>query len=101
MLTHDIMREHVPGRLAESWQEVAVQKVTLRQREAFLAVVEERHFGRAAERLSVSAPWMSHTVRDLERALHVELLSRTTRTVEVTPAGRVFGGLASQVLTDL
>jgi DNA-binding transcriptional LysR family regulator len=78
-----------------------VQNVTLRQLEAFLAVAEECHFGRAAERLSVSAPWMSHTVRDLERALRVQLLSRTTRTVEVTPAGQVFAGLASQVLTEL
>jgi DNA-binding transcriptional LysR family regulator len=78
-----------------------VQNVTLRQLEAFLAVVEELHFGRAAERLSVSAPWLSHTVRDLERALRVELLSRTTRSVQVTPAGQVFAGLASQVLTEL
>jgi DNA-binding transcriptional LysR family regulator len=89
-----------PG-VAVRWREVAVQNVTLRQLEAFLAVVDERHFGRAAERLSVSAPWMSHTVRDLERALHVKLLNRTTRTVEVTPAGRVLAGLASQVLTEL
>jgi DNA-binding transcriptional LysR family regulator len=44
---------------------------------------------------------MSHTVRDLERALRVELLSRTTRTVQVTPAGQVFAGLASQVLSEL
>jgi len=78
-----------------------VHNVTLRQLEAFLAVAEELHFGRAAERLSVSAPWMSHTVRDLERALRVELLARTTRTVQLTPAGQVFAGLASQVLTEL
>src|SRR5580704_6302227 len=78
-----------------------MQNVTLRQLEAFLAVAGELHFGRAAERLSVSAPWMSHTVRDLERALRVELLSRTTRTVQVTPAGQVFAGLASQILTEL
>jgi DNA-binding transcriptional LysR family regulator len=78
-----------------------VQNVTLRQLEAFLAVAEELHFGRAAERLSVSPPWMSHTVRDLERALRVELLSRTTRTVKLTPAGQVFAGLASQILTEL
>jgi len=78
-----------------------VENVTLRQLEAFLAVVEELHFSRAAARLSVSAPWMSHTVRDLERALRVELLSRTTRTVQVTPAGRVFADLASQILTEL
>jgi DNA-binding transcriptional LysR family regulator len=90
--------------LAVPWPvlwEAGVQNVTLRQLEAFLAVAEELHFGRAAERLSVSAPWMSHTVRDLERALRVELLSRTTRTVQVTPAGQVFAGLASQILTEL
>jgi DNA-binding transcriptional LysR family regulator len=81
--------------------EVAMHNVTLRQLEAFLAVAEELHFGRAAERLSVSAPWMSHTVRDLERALRVELLTRTTRSVQLTPAGEVFAGLASQVLTEL
>jgi DNA-binding transcriptional LysR family regulator len=78
-----------------------VQNVTLRQLEAFVAVAEELHFGRAAERLRVSAPWMSHTVRDLERALRVELLTRTTRTVQLTPAGQVFAGLASQILTEL
>jgi DNA-binding transcriptional LysR family regulator len=78
-----------------------VHNVTLRQLEAFLAVSEELHFGRAAERLSVSAPWMSHTVRDLERVLRAELLTRTTRTVRLTPAGEVFAGLASQVLTEL
>jgi DNA-binding transcriptional LysR family regulator len=81
--------------------EAAVQNVTLRQLEAFLAVAEELHFGRAAERLRVSAPWMSHTVRDLERALHVQLLIRTTRTVVLTPAGELFAGLASQILAEL
>jgi DNA-binding transcriptional LysR family regulator len=86
---------------AASRQEATVQNVTLRQLEAFLAVAEELHFGRAAERLSVSAPWMSHTIRDLERVLRVELLSRTTRTVQMTPAGQVFAGLASQILTEL
>jgi DNA-binding transcriptional LysR family regulator len=82
-------------------REAAMQNVTLRQLEAFLAVAEELHFGRAAERLRVSAPWMSHTVRDLERAVGVELLSRTTRSVELTPAGRVFAGLADQLLAGL
>src|ERR1700734_2451178 len=78
-----------------------MHNVTLRQLEAFLGVAEELHFGRAAERLSVSAPWMSHTVRDLERALRVELLTRTTRTVQLTQAGQVFAGLASQILAEL
>jgi DNA-binding transcriptional LysR family regulator len=44
---------------------------------------------------------MSHTVRDLERALRVDLLTRTTRSVQLTPAGQVFAGLASQLLTEL
>jgi DNA-binding transcriptional LysR family regulator len=78
-----------------------VQNVTLRQLEAFLAVAEELHFGRAADRLCVSAPWLSHTVRDLEHSLGVELLIRTTRSVQVSPAGQVFAGLASQVLSEL
>ena len=78
-----------------------MQNVTLRQVEAFLAVARELHFARAAQRLRVSAPWMSHTVRDLERAMGVELLSRTTRTVELTPAGQVFAGLADQAVAGL
>jgi DNA-binding transcriptional LysR family regulator len=78
-----------------------MQNVTLRQLEAFLAVARELHFGRAAERLRVSPPWLSHTIRDLEHALRVQLLTRTTRTVQLTPAGQVFAGLASQLLTEL
>jgi len=78
-----------------------MENVTLRQLEAFLAVAQELHFARAAQRLRVSAPWMSHTVRDLEHALGVELVTRTTRTVELTQAGRVFAGLAGQSLAGL
>jgi DNA-binding transcriptional LysR family regulator len=44
---------------------------------------------------------MSHALRNLERALRIEQLSRTIRTVEVTPAGRPFASLASPVLTEL
>jgi DNA-binding transcriptional LysR family regulator len=87
--------------MLRAWRRVTVENVTLRQVEAFLAVAEELHFGRAADRLRVSAPWMSHTVRDLERAIGVQLLSRTTRTVELTQAGQVFAGLAGQVLASL
>jgi DNA-binding transcriptional LysR family regulator len=75
--------------------------INLRQIEAFLAVADERHFGRAAERLSVSAPWMSHTIKDIERAMRVQLLTRTTRSVELTEAGQVFANLAGQVIADL
>jgi DNA-binding transcriptional LysR family regulator len=89
------------GRKFRAGGGVNLENVNLRQIEAFLAVAEEMHFGRAAQRLFVSAPWLSHTVKDLERSLNVELLIRTTRSVELTPAGTVFAALASQVLTDL
>jgi DNA-binding transcriptional LysR family regulator len=75
--------------------------VTLRQVEAFLAVAETRHFGRAAERLHVSPPWLSQTVKDLERALGVELLARTTRSVGLTEAGVIFASMAGQAVHDL
>jgi DNA-binding transcriptional LysR family regulator len=76
-------------------------KVTLRQIEAFLAVADELHFGRAAERLHVSPPWLSQTVKDLERALGVELLTRTTRSVGLTEAGAIFASMAGRAVHDL
>jgi DNA-binding transcriptional LysR family regulator len=76
-------------------------KVTLRQIEAFLAVADERHFGRAAERLHVSSPWLSQTIKDLERTLGVKLLARTTRSVEVTEAGVILASMAGRAVHDL
>jgi DNA-binding transcriptional LysR family regulator len=75
--------------------------ITLRQLRAFLAVVEHGSFSRAAESLIVSKPWLSETVRDLEQQLKVELLTRTTRSVEPTEAGAIFARLAGHVLDDL
>lgn len=73
----------------------------MRQLRAFLAVAEELSFSRAAERLVVSTPWISETVKELERQLKVTLFVRTTRSVELTDAGRVFSGLLAHVLDDL
>lgn len=49
----------------------------------------------------MSTPWLSETVRELEHQLKVTLFVRTTRSVELTDAGRVFAGLLTHVLDDL
>src|SRR6202047_4139489 len=54
---------------------------------AFLAVARERSFTRAAAKLGVSQPALSHTIRGLEERLGLRLLTRTTRSVAPTEAG--------------
>jgi DNA-binding transcriptional LysR family regulator len=78
-----------------------MENITLRQLEAYVMVSNELHFGKAAERLFVTAPWLSHAIKDLERVLHVDLLFRNTRNVSLTPAGAAFASIATQVLNDL
>ncbi|WP_326656543.1 LysR family transcriptional regulator [Streptomyces sp. NBC_00385] len=60
----------------------------LRQLEHFVAVAQEQHFTRAAERVAVSQSGLSASVRALEQELRTPLFSRTTRSVRLTEAGR-------------
>ena len=68
------------------------------QLEVFRAVAEELHFGRAAERLHLAQPYLSRTIRALETDLGTPLFDRTTRRVELTPAGRALLEPAAAIL---
>jgi DNA-binding transcriptional LysR family regulator len=72
----------------------------LRQLRYFVTVAEELHFGRAAERLQITQPALSKQIASLEQALGVQLLARTKRTAQLTPAGQVFFNQAQQLLSQ-
>ena len=61
--------------------------VELRELRIFLVLADELHFGRTAERLSISQPAVSEAVRVLESRLGVKVFDRTSRRVRLTPAG--------------
>jgi DNA-binding transcriptional LysR family regulator len=64
-----------------------MQRETMADLVAFLAVARERSFTRAAAQLGVSPSALSHTIRKLEERLGVRLLTRTSRSVSPTQAG--------------
>jgi DNA-binding transcriptional LysR family regulator len=72
----------------------------LRQLRYFEAVARLRHFTRAADELHIAQSAVSHQIRQLEHELGIELLRRTTRSVEPTEAGALVAARARSVLAE-
>ncbi|MFD7574563.1 LysR family transcriptional regulator [Streptomyces sp. NPDC056460] len=73
----------------------------LRHLQHFVAVAEDRHFTRAAERLMVSQSGLSASIRSLERDLRAPLFVRSTRRVTLTEAGRALLVEAERILAQV
>jgi DNA-binding transcriptional LysR family regulator len=74
--------------------------IELRQFRYFVAVAEERHFGRAAQRLGIAQSPLSQAIAQIETVLEVRLLERTSRSVELTPAGEAFLAASRETLAE-
>src|SRR6185312_2049444 len=67
----------------------------------FIAVAEEKHFGRAAQRLHMAQPPLSQQIKALEEQLGTQLLVRTTRKVDLTAAGELLLARARLLLAEI
>ncbi|MYM53875.1 hydrogen peroxide-inducible genes activator [Thalassovita mangrovi] len=75
--------------------------ITFKQLEYFIALAEQRNFGRAAEVVHISQPALSVQIRELEAQLGQPLVERKARDVALTPFGRIILDHAERVLGDM
>jgi LysR family hydrogen peroxide-inducible transcriptional activator len=76
-------------------------EITLRQLRSLVVLAEELHFRRAAARLHLTQPALSHQIQQLETTVGVRLFNRDRRRVTLDPAGESLAGDARRLLTEL
>lgn len=75
--------------------------ISFRQLRYFVVLSEQLHFGRAAEKLNISQPPLSVSLKQLEKNLGFPLVARTSKVVQLTPAGVVFAEHAKRILNQM
>jgi LysR family cyn operon transcriptional activator len=80
---------------------MGLTQIELRHLRYFLAVAEESHFTRAAAKLHITQPTLSHQIQELESQLDVDLFDRIGRRVRLTAAGEVLLSHAKRVMNEL
>jgi len=78
-----------------------LNQIELRHLRYFLAVADAAHFTRAAAKLHVTQPTLSHQIRQLEDQLNLQLFDRVGRRVKLTAAGETLLPHARKVLSEL
>lgn len=74
--------------------------INIKHLKAYIAVASELHFTRAADKICLTQPALSSLIQQLEHELGVSLISRHTRQVELTEAGKEFKLTAEKLVTD-
>jgi DNA-binding transcriptional LysR family regulator len=75
--------------------------MNLRRIHYFVAVAEEQHFARAAQRIGIEQSPLSRAIRELECEVGVVLLHRSNRGSSLTPAGKIFLQHARSIIESL
>src|SRR5579883_2942458 len=86
---------------ADSYGHGMNREIEIRQLRYFLAVAETLHFSKAAARVGIAQPPLSHQIKKLEQTLGHRLFDRTTRGVKLTLAGQLLADRARSTLEKI